>query len=159
MIDMSPRKDGTATKVLAVASGGGHWVQLLRLLPAFDNCDVAYVTVSETYRSQISRGRFYVVPDATRWNKLRLFWMGIQLMRILLSERPDVVISTGAAPGFFAIRLGRVLGARTIWIDSIANVERLSMSGEKIGPHVDLWLTQWPHLARRDGPHFVGAVL
>ena len=148
-------------RVLAVASGGGHWVQLLRLLPAFDECDVAYVTVSDAYRSQVSdgRARFYVVPDATRWNKLKLVWMGLKLTAILLAERPDVVVSTGAAPGFFAIRLGRWLGARTIWIDSIANVEHLSLSGEKIGPHADLWLTQWPHLARDDGPHFVGAVL
>jgi UDP-N-acetylglucosamine:LPS N-acetylglucosamine transferase len=146
-------------RVLAVASGGGHWVQLLRLLPAFEDCDVAYVTVSEAYRSQVGEGRFYAVPDATRWNKLRLVWMGLKLTWIMLAERPDVVISTGAAPGFFAIRVGRWLGARTIWIDSIANVERLSMSGEKIGPHADLWLTQWPHLARDDGPHFVGAVL
>jgi UDP-N-acetylglucosamine:LPS N-acetylglucosamine transferase len=159
MLNTSPHTDGIATKVLAVASGGGHWVQLLRLLPAFENCDMAYVTVSDAYRSQISAGRFYVVPDATRWNKLRLAWMGLKLTWILLAERPDVVISTGAAPGFFAIRLGRLLGARTIWIDSIANVERLSMSGEKIGPHADLWLTQWPHLARSEGPHFVGAVL
>ena len=146
-------------RVLAVASGGGHWVQLLRLMPAFDGCDVAFVTVSRAYRSQIARGRFYVVPDATRWNKLRLLWMGLKLTCVLLWERPAVVISTGAAPGFFALRVGRLLGARTIWVDSIANVEQLSLSGRKIGPHADLWLTQWPHLARADGPHFSGAVL
>jgi hypothetical protein len=99
------------------------------------------------------------VNDATRWNKFGLLVLLLRLLRILLRERPEVIISTGAAPGYLALRIGRWLGARTIWIDSIANVERLSMSGEKIGPHADLWLTQWPHLARRDGPHFVGAVL
>jgi hypothetical protein len=30
-------------KVLAVASGGGHWVQLLRLQPAFVHHKVTYV--------------------------------------------------------------------------------------------------------------------
>ena len=159
MNNASSNMDQGATRVLAVASGGGHWVQLLRLLPAFENCDIAYATVSGEYRSQVQSGRFYVIPDGTRWNKLRLVWMGLRLIWVLLLERPDVVISTGAAPGFLAIRLGRLFGARTIWIDSIANVERLSLSGEKIGPHADLWLTQWPHLARSEGPHFVGAVL
>ena len=34
-------------KLLAVSSGGGHWVQLLRIAPAFENCDVTFVTVHE----------------------------------------------------------------------------------------------------------------
>ena len=135
-------------------------MQLLRLMPAFDGCDVAFVTVSEVYRPQIADStRFYVVPDATRWNKVKLLWMSFRLLVILIMERPDVIVSTGAAPGFFALRAGRLMGARTVWIDSIANVERLSMSGQKIGPHVDLWLTQWRHLARPEGPFFAGAVL
>jgi hypothetical protein len=58
-----------------------------------------------------------------------------------------------------AIRLGRLIGARTVWIDSIANVETLSLSGAKIGRYVDLWLTQWPHLAKPEGPEFKGAVI
>ena len=51
------------------------------------------------------------------------------------------------------------MGARTIWLDSIANVEELSMSGSWIGRSADLWLTQWPHLARPEGPHYAGSVL
>lgn len=70
-----------------------------------------------------------------------------------------MVLSTGAAPGYIAVRLGKLIGAKTIWIDSIANVEHLSMAGELAGQHADLWLTQWPHLAKADGPHFHGAVL
>lgn len=146
-------------KILAVASGGGHWVQLLRCLPAFDRCQLVFVTVNSVYRSQVPSHPFYAITDATRWNKFRLLFMALQLLYIFLKERPDTVISTGAAPGYVALRIGRLLGAKTIWIDSIANVEKLSLSGQRIGPHTDLWLTQWPHLARQHGPYFKGAVL
>ena len=82
-----------------------------------------------------------------------------QIAWLLVREWPDVVISTGAAPGYFAIRFAKILGRRTIWIDSIANVEKLSMTGALVGPYADLWLTQWIHLARPQGPYFMGAVL
>jgi hypothetical protein len=51
------------------------------------------------------------------------------------------------------------LRARTIWIDSIANVERLSSSGAQARRVADVWLTQWEHLARPEGPEYWGAVL
>jgi UDP-N-acetylglucosamine:LPS N-acetylglucosamine transferase len=146
-------------KLLAIASGGGHWVQLLRLLPAFDGCDVAFVTVNDAYRSQVPNHRFYSITDATRWNKLKLVSMALHLAWIMLKERPDVAISTGAAPGYVGLRLARMLGAKTIWIDSIANVEELSLSGKRIGRYADLWLTQWPHLAQPAGPRYYGGVL
>ena len=42
---------------------------------------------------------------------------------------------------------------------SIANAEELSLSGAKAGSCADLWLTQWPHLAREGGPRYLGNVL
>jgi hypothetical protein len=146
-------------RVLAVSSGGGHWVQLLRLRPAFDNCDLAFATVSAEYQAEVPGHRFHVIRDATRWNKLGLVVQALQVALILLYERPDVVVSTGAAPGYFAVRFAKWLGRRTIWIDSIANIEQLSMAGQLVGPHADLWLTQWLHLAKPNGPYFLGAVL
>ena len=146
-------------RVLAIASGGGHWVQLRRMAAAFEGHDVAYVTTMKGYRQQVGDARFYVVVDGSRWNKCRLAWMAAQLLLVLLRERPDVVISTGAAPGYFGIRLGKMLGMRTIWVDSMANAERLSLCGERVGRYADLWLTQWPHLASTDGPAYAGSVL
>jgi UDP-N-acetylglucosamine:LPS N-acetylglucosamine transferase len=146
-------------KVLAVSSGGGHWVQLLRLRPAFAGCDVTFATVKEGYRSQVGDASFRIIPDANRWNKIGLVRTFFGVLRVLWEVRPDVVISTGAAPGFFAIRLGKLLRMRTIWVDSVANVEELSMSGKKAGPHADLWLTQWAHLARAHSPLYRGSVL
>ncbi|MGC1383777.1 MAG: hypothetical protein WA823_08365, partial [Candidatus Acidiferrales bacterium] len=119
-------KRNTKNKVLAVASGGGHWIQLLRLRPAFSEADVVFVGVSPSYRSQVSRYKFYSVKDATRWEKTALVQTAVQLLWIILRERPDVVVSTGAAPGYLAIRIGKLLRAKTIWLDSIANVDCLS---------------------------------
>ena len=145
-------------RVLAVASAGGHWIQLLRVAPAFEGCDVAYVTVNPAYRSDVESARFYAVADATRWSKLRLFQLALQLMWVIARERPGLVVSTGAAPGLLALAIGRLIGARSIWIDSIANVDELSLSG-RLARHVaGLWLTQWEHLAHEGGPTYAGKV-
>lgn len=154
-----PSADGSK-KVLAISSGGGHWVELLRLSPAFEGHTVVYATVSDAYRAHVGNARLHVVPDVTRWDRLGLVRTALAVLRVLAAERPDVVVSTGALPGFFGVMLGkRLLGARTVWVDSLANVEELSMSGRKIGPHADLWLTQWPSLARPGGPRYVGSVI
>ena len=71
-----------------------------------------------------------------------------------------MVVTTGAAPGLMALVMGKLLaGSRTVWIDSIANTRRLSLSGRLAWPVADAWLTQWEHLARPGGPEHWGAVL
>lgn len=156
---MTVQTTGARKKVLAVASGGGHWMQLLRLTPAFENHEAVFVTVLESYRGQVPGCKFYAVPDANRWTKLGLFALGARIGWIIQREKPDVVVSTGAAPGYFAMLFGHFFGARTIWVDSMANVERLSLSGQLAGRYADLWLTQWQHLARPRGPRYAGAVI
>ena len=145
-------------KVLAISSGGGHWVQLLRIAPALGG-EVVFACVEPGYAQEVAGHRFHRLPDATRWNKFGLIKLALRVLWLLLRERPRVIISTGAAPGYLALRMGKWFGARTIWLDSMANVETLSMSGRRVGPYADLWLTQWPHLARPGGPQFRGAVL
>jgi len=145
--------------VLAISSGGGHWVELLRLRPALEGHEVVWCTVDEAYRPQIGLERFEVVPDVTRWDRVGLVRCAAHVLRVLLAVRPDVVISTGALPGFFGVVLGKSLGARTAWIDSLANVEELSMSGKRVGRCAYLWLTKWPARATTSGPRYEGSVL
>jgi UDP-N-acetylglucosamine:LPS N-acetylglucosamine transferase len=147
-------------RVMAVASGGGHWVQLMRLRSVLARHDTCWVTVQPAYREQVPQGqRFYVVTDATRWSRWELVKMVAQVWWLVLRDRPEVLVTTGAAPGLAAMQAAKLLGARTVWIDSVANVEHLSMSGRKARRWADLWLTQWPHLAKPGGPRYLGAVL
>ena len=154
MLNRHPMK-----KILAISSGGGHWVQLLRLRPAFEGSNVTYACVRKSYSEDVPGERFVAITDATRWDRWRLLKMLFQVAWLVFFLRPDVVITTGAAPGYAAIRFGKWMRARTIWIDSIANVETMSLSGAKLAKHADLWLTQWPHLASQEGPRYMGAVI
>lgn len=146
-------------KVLAISSRGGHWIQLLRLRSAFEGLDIVFVTTDPAYRSMVGDDQFRLVQEATRKQKLRMLWMALQIFWILIRERPTAVVTTGAAPGYFAVRFGKWLGAKTLWIDSIANAEELSLSGQLALQHAHVLLTQWSHLAAPGGAEFRGAVI
>ncbi|WP_220808881.1 glycosyl transferase [Noviherbaspirillum aridicola] len=133
-------------------------MQLLRMRPAFDGCEVSYVTTNSDYAREVD-GPLYAVADANLWEKIKLLKMFAQVAWVVLRVRPDVVISTGAAPGFAALLFGRMIGAKTIWVDSIANSEALSNSGRKAKRIAHVWLTQWQHLESENGPRFWGSVL
>ena len=147
-------------RVLAISSGGGHWVQLQRLKPVFDQYDTAYVTIKSDARLYAPDSRFYTITDFTRRNLWRLTLLIPQLVRILIIERPDLVITTGSAPGLACLGLARLFTrARTVWIDSLANREDLSTSGKLARRVAHVWLTQWPEVSAPDGPDYWGAVL
>lgn len=137
--------------VLVVSSGGGHWLQLCRLAPAWQGCRVVSACAADAPPMPGVIERHVRLQDATRWN-LRSLWILVpQVTRLLLSVRPDVVVSTGAMPGLMALLGARLMGARTIWIDSLANVQRVSGSGRLARFIADEWWTQWPHLAATPG--------
>ena len=134
-------------------------MELMRLRGAFASAHITYVTVRKSYRTDVPGDDFYTVRDASRWNMLEMMMQILKLVWILLRVRPNVAIATGAAPGYWAIRIGKLLGARSCWTDSIANVNELSMSGQMAGYYTDLLLTQWQELATQDGPRFHGSVI
>lgn len=131
-----------------------------RLRPAFEGLDVAYVTIHPDYAVDVPGRRFYAVPDVTRMSLPRLLALVPRLIRILLKERPDVVVTTGSFPGLICLALARVFTrAKTLWIDSIANCERLSSSGQRARFVAHAWVTQWPELSGAKGPYYWGQVL
>ena len=136
-------------KIMAVASEGEHWIQLMRLRPAFEGADVVYVSTNRALAKAFGLTNFRHLSDANLDKKLKLTWVLIKAFILVLRERPTHIITTGAAPGFAVMLCGKLLGSRTIWIDSIANAEELSTAGRKAGKIADNWLTQWDHLTMK----------
>ena len=60
------RSNSPRRRVLAVASGGGHWVQLMRLRPAFEGTDIHYATVDPSARAMVAPPLFISILMPTR---------------------------------------------------------------------------------------------
>ncbi len=137
-------------RVLLIASGGGHWIELTRLADAFRHCQCEFVSTAPSLIAPIGDQPVIKVTDGSRDTLRNLISATRQIWRIIRSRRPDLIVSTGAAPGAIAIYIAKLHGIRTIWIDSVANSDSLSLSGRAVRPVADLCLTQWPELAERD---------
>ncbi|MFW2831113.1 UDP-N-acetylglucosamine--LPS N-acetylglucosamine transferase [Sphingomonas sp. ID0503] len=150
----------TRKRILLVASAGGHWVQLCRLSKAFEGHEVQYVTTMKGAIAPNSDRPVAIVPDASRNDVFKLLILLVRLVVLIARYRPHVLVTTGAAPGLLALQVGGLLGARTVWIDSVANSEELSLSGKLAGRVASLWLTQWKHLSgTAPGLTYMGCVL
>jgi UDP-N-acetylglucosamine:LPS N-acetylglucosamine transferase len=131
-----------------------------RILPAFAGMEVFFVGVDTGLDADLGAARYYSIPDVTRRNPGVIPGILRELVRVIRLERPDIVVTTGAAPGLLAITTAKLLRqGRTMWIDSVANTEKLSLSGRLARPVADAWLVQWEHLSRPNGPAYWGAVL
>src|SRR3954453_21539602 len=108
-------------RILAVASVGGHWIQLGRLSEAFVDSDTLYVTTVAGETAPSGDRPVATITDASRNEPWRIILATFQLALLMLRFRPEAVITTGAAPGYVALRLAKLRGCRTVWLDSIAN--------------------------------------
>lgn len=148
-------------RICVVASAGGHLSQVLKLANSWKEYDSFYVTTSEVVREQFGDSvRAYVVGECNRKHLVRVVKVLLRCARIIVTERPDVVVSTGAAVGCIMCFLAKLFTAKAVWIDSITNVHRLSLSGRIVRHIADIFLVQWPELAAQyKNVEYVGTLI
>lgn len=135
-------------KVLAVASIGGHWIQLLRIArPMEEHYEMVYVSTHAKCATMVEGQIFHPTTDFSRSDAWKLIPSLFKAIKIIRREKPDAIITTGAAPGFVFLLVGKLLGIKTIWIDSIANAVHLSASGRMASRFASRTYTQWKYLA------------
>lgn len=157
------KKQGTP-RICVGASAGGHMNQLLKLLEisrSWPQSPSSYVTTLEALAEKLlQRGPVYIIGECNRQQPLKALGVLMRSLKVVIKERPDVVITTGSLPLAMVCLSAKLFGAKIIWIDSIANVNRLSMSGQMIRHFADLFLTQWPELAQEyKNVEYVGAIV
>lgn len=135
-------------KIFAVASIGGHWVQLLRIARQMEkDYEVVYLCTHPKCATMVEGQKFYVMEDYSRWDAWKMIPAFFKLLGIVRKEKPEAIMTTGAAPGLMCLLAGKVLGKKTIWVDSIANVQHLSASGRIALKFASKIYTQWRDLA------------
>ncbi len=120
-------------RICLAGSGGGHVRQLLDLAPAWAGYDHVFVTEdTDLGRSLALKSRTHFVPHVALGQgrlgaPLRMALAGIRNFvasgRIILRERPDLLITTGAGSVFFTMLWARLLGARIVLIEILRPVQ------------------------------------
>lgn len=159
VVDVSGWGPMVRLKIFVVASKGGHWEQMMLLCPAFEGAEVFYACTEPLQGADLPPNSFFGVADYSRSQPIRLLFGILEMYQLVHRLRPAVVISTGAAPGLIALFWGRLCGAKTIWVDSIANSQKMSMSGLIARKFCHVTLTQWEHLAIAGRCIYKGSVI
>lgn len=134
-------------KICLAASAGGHLTELLRVSDCWKDEKSFFVTTVPVVLDNLKgSGDVYVVGECNRQHPIRVLLVFLKCIKIILKEKPETVISTGAAAGCMICFLAKIFGAKIIWIDSITNVEKISLSGRLVRHIADLFLVQWPEL-------------
>lgn len=145
-------------KIMAVASEGGHWKQLCRLIPFLNDYNVDFVTTNNSQKSPNGQ-KIYYVNDANKDKKFKLIIMFVRALYVFIKVSPSVVITTGAAPGLAMVIYAKLFNRKSIWIDSIANAEELSLSGRLAKRYATYTLSQWKNVADKEGVNYKGALI
>ena len=145
-------------KICLVCSHGGHLTEMLELSEAFQGHDIFFVTYESERTGRLNRA--YRFPNLTK-DRLSLLSFIPRVLRILLKERPKVVVSTGAELAVPVFYLAKLLGIKTIFVESCCRVVHPSLTGRLIYPVADVFLVQWPSLVRSYGPRarYAGSLL
>jgi len=139
-------------RVALVCSSGGHLFEMLCLRGFWSHCDALWVTFDTPDAASLLEGeRVEHAVHPTNRNLVNMVRNAGRALRILRRERPDAVVSTGAGVAVPFLFVAKLLGIRTIYVESITRIGELSLSGRLVRPFCDEFLVQWPELATANG--------
>ena len=136
-------------KVCLVGSSGGHLTHLYMLKPFLENKDRFWVTFDkEDARSLLKGEKVYSCYYPTNRNVKNLLKNTAVAWKVLRKERPNLIISSGAAVAVPFFYLGKLLGAKLIYIEVFDRIDKPTMTGKMVYPVTDQFVVDWEDMKK-----------
>lgn len=136
-------------KVCFITSSGGHLTHLMQLKEWWNNKDRFWVTFEkEDSKSILKDERKYWCYFPTNRNVKNLVKNTFLAIKILLKEKPDLIVSSGAAPAIPFFYVGKLLGAKVVYIEVYDRIDKPTITGKLVYPISDLFVLQWEEQKR-----------
>lgn len=140
--------DLSRAKVCIPTSSGGHLTHMRMLMPVIGlAADRFWVTFDkEDANTALVGERVYHCYFPTNRNLKNTVRNTLLAIRVLRKERPDLIVSSGAAVAvpFFAI--GKLLGAKTVYVEVFDRADEPTLTGRLVRRMTDLFVVQWPEM-------------
>jgi UDP-N-acetylglucosamine:LPS N-acetylglucosamine transferase len=136
--------------VLLVASSGGHLLQLVQLREQWPPDDRHWVTFNRP------DARSLLAAESVTWafhptnrnipNLARNLWLAV---RLFARFRPRAVVTTGAGVAVPFCYVGRLFGAKIVFVESFSRISEPSLTARLVHPVAHHFYVQWPALESR----------
>lgn len=131
-------------KVCLVGSSGGHLTHLKMLKPFWENKNRFWVTFDKEDANSVLKNELvyhcYFPTNRNVWNLVRNTFLAVKVLR---KEKPDVIISSGAAVAVPFFYIGKLMGAKLIYIEVYDRIDKSTVTGRLVYPIVDKFIVQW----------------
>lgn len=134
-------------KICFVASSGGHLAHLYMLRPFWESRDRFWVTFDkEDARSLLKDEKVYPCHYPTNRSLKALMINTAAAWKVLRREKPDLIISSGAAVAVPFFYIGKMMGAKLIYIEVFDRIDKPTMTGKMVYPITDKFIVQWEEM-------------
>ena len=131
-------------KIGLVGSSGGHLTHLYMLKPTWQKYERFWVTFDkEDARSLLKEEKVYSCYYPTNRNIKNLIRNTFVAWKVLRKEKPDILVSSGAAVAVPFFYLGKLLGKKLIYIEVFDRVDKPTLTGRLVYPITDQFIVQW----------------
>lgn len=137
-------------KICLVCSSGGHLTHLYMLRPFWEREERFWVTFpKQDAESLLEEEKMYACYYPTNRNIKALVKNAFLAWKILREERPNLIISSGAAVAVPFFYIGKLLGMKLIYIEVFDRIDKLTMTGHMVYPVADRFIVQWEELNQK----------
>ena len=134
-------------KICLVGSSGGHLTHLYMLKPFWKDKNRFWVTFDkEDARSLLKDEKMYSCYYPTNRSLKALFKNTIIACRVLYDEKPDIIISSGAAVAVPFFYIGKIMGAKLIYIEVFDRIDAPTIAGKLCYPVTDKFIVEWEEM-------------
>ena len=136
-------------KVCFVGSSGGHLTHLYMLKPFWQDKERFWVTFDkEDARTLLKNEKIYPCYYPTNRSLKALIFNTKLAFEVIRKERPDLIISTGAAVAVPFFYLGKLFGAKLIYCEVFDRIDKPTITGKLVYPIVDRFIVEWEEMKK-----------
>jgi beta-1,4-N-acetylglucosaminyltransferase len=146
-------------KLLVACNPGGHFTEMLFLKEAFEGHETVFLTY-ENPTTTTFPFKIYTIKRIDT-NFLAMLQSFLRIFMIIKTEKPKIIISTGAEIAIPVFVIGKLMRIKMVYIESWCRVKTKSGAGRIAYYLADVFLVQWPELAKIYGKkaRYKGAVI
>ena len=136
-------------KICLVGSSGGHLTHLYMLKPFWQDKERFCVTFDkEDARSLLKNEKIYPAYYPSNRSIKALIINSWRAIKILRKEKPDLIISSGAAPAIPFFWIGKIMGTKNIYIEVFDRIDSSTISGKLCYPVSDRFIVEWEEMKK-----------